>query len=102
MLSLLVYTAAIFISQHNQQYDALLSIPSPLTHELKAGIAFGIAVAIETNKKEINVIRRYTQLNIDDTLWQQNGIDTHTTGILSLVTIKPLENPPNTAIAALA
>jgi hypothetical protein len=57
MLSLLVYTAAIFISQHNQRYDTLLSITSPLTHKLKAGIAFRIAVAIETNKKETNVIR---------------------------------------------
>jgi hypothetical protein len=65
-------------------------------------IPYYIAVAIEINKKETNVIRRYTRLNIDDTLWQLNGIDTHTTGILSLVTIKPLENPPNTAIAALA
>ena len=102
MLSLLVYTAAIFIFQHNQQYDTLLSITSLFTHKLKAGIAFGIAVAIQTNKKETNVIRRYTRLNIDDTPWQLNGIDTHTTGILSLVTIKPLANPPNTAIAALA
>ena len=32
-------------------------------------IPYYIAVAIEINKKETNVIRRYTRLNIDDTLY---------------------------------
>jgi hypothetical protein len=38
-ITLRVYTATIFIFQHNQQYDTLLPIV-PCTHKLKAGIAY--------------------------------------------------------------